>query len=722
MSFLTPLFLLGALAVGGPIIYHLIRRSTRERTVFSSLMFLLPTPPRLTKKSRLEDILLLILRCFALGLFAFAFARPFIRTSDIAPAAPAVGKKVVVLLDTSASMRRTGMWSDAQDRAMDAVREATPIDDVAIFTFDRQPRTLLSFEEWKATPVDQRVALASSRVDSLTPSWKATQLGNALIAAAEALEDEEANRDAPGPREIVLVSDLQSGSQLGTLQAFEWPKELQLTLSTVRPRSTANAGLQLVPDAPEPDPEAAPATRVRVTNAANSTRFDFQVGWSRDGAASSIVGDPISINVPPGQSRVVRVPTPENSGDLTQIVLLGDDDTFDNVVHAVPPERREVKVFYFGGEEAGDPEQPLFWLSRATESLGDSRGSVTLLARKSGDTIAAEDIQDAKLFFATDSVDPGVAETLRTQMVDAGKTVVLSPRSAAGGALMSVLLGGQSVDLTEGVTPGSTSAIRAGATPPYAMLGEIDYQNPLFSLFADPRYGDFSKIHFWKHRALSVDGIPGARVVARFDNRDPALVEIPVGRGRLICLLSGWDRADSDLAQSTRFVLLIASILDVSGGLSDQSEQFVVGDPLPVVAIAGTSAAMTITPPGGQPVALPAGSNGFTATDLPGIYRVTAGARTFRVGINLDSAESRTAPLPADELEQYGAPGSAAVVNAAHEARREALLQGSDAESRQKLWRWFIGLALVVLLLESLLAGWTARRHATSVSTGGLTS
>ena len=54
MSFLTPLFLLGGLAIAGPILFHLIRRNTRERFTFSSLMFLSPEPPKVTRKSRLE--------------------------------------------------------------------------------------------------------------------------------------------------------------------------------------------------------------------------------------------------------------------------------------------------------------------------------------------------------------------------------------------------------------------------------------------------------------------------------------------------------------------------------------------------------------------------------------------------------------------------------------------------------------------------------------------
>lgn len=35
MSFLAPFFLLGGLALAAPILYHLVRRTTRERFTFS---------------------------------------------------------------------------------------------------------------------------------------------------------------------------------------------------------------------------------------------------------------------------------------------------------------------------------------------------------------------------------------------------------------------------------------------------------------------------------------------------------------------------------------------------------------------------------------------------------------------------------------------------------------------------------------------------------------
>src|SRR5512134_3305791 len=106
MSFLAPLFLVGALAVAAPIIFHLIRRTSREKIPFSSLMFLQPTPPRVTRSSKLENILLLLLRCLVLSLLALGFSRPFFQKPVAADNSTGEGKRIVVLLDASASMKR----------------------------------------------------------------------------------------------------------------------------------------------------------------------------------------------------------------------------------------------------------------------------------------------------------------------------------------------------------------------------------------------------------------------------------------------------------------------------------------------------------------------------------------------------------------------------------------------------------------------------------------
>ena len=175
MNFLAPLFLAGAVAVGLPVIFHLIRRTTRERKVFGSLMFLKSTPPRLTRRNRLEHIALLLLRSAAICLLALAFARPFIK--HILPAIPSseVPKKIVILVDTSASMRRANLWSQARERVTALVRKASPVDRVALFGFDRQLRPLMTFEEWSSLAAGDRAVRASSRLAETKPGWSATR-------------------------------------------------------------------------------------------------------------------------------------------------------------------------------------------------------------------------------------------------------------------------------------------------------------------------------------------------------------------------------------------------------------------------------------------------------------------------------------------------------------------------------------------------------------------
>src|SRR6476620_2268058 len=113
MSLLTPLYVLGLLAVSLPILFHLIRRTPRGEFNFSSLMFLSPSPPRLTRRSRLDNVLLLLLRGLVIGLLAIAFARPFLRQTDPAQATNAERQRVAIVVDTSASMRRGDLWTQA---------------------------------------------------------------------------------------------------------------------------------------------------------------------------------------------------------------------------------------------------------------------------------------------------------------------------------------------------------------------------------------------------------------------------------------------------------------------------------------------------------------------------------------------------------------------------------------------------------------------------------
>ena len=131
MSILAPLYFLGVLAIGLPILFHLIRRRPKGEVEFSSLMFLQPTPPRLTKRSRLENWPLLLMRALALLLLATAFARPFLRGASFSQQEE-LGRRLMLVIDTSASMQRTDLWDQAQEKAKSVISDLTQGDQLAI--------------------------------------------------------------------------------------------------------------------------------------------------------------------------------------------------------------------------------------------------------------------------------------------------------------------------------------------------------------------------------------------------------------------------------------------------------------------------------------------------------------------------------------------------------------------------------------------------------------
>src|SRR5262249_15349948 len=150
MSALTPLYLLGILAVAAPIVFHLIRRSPRGEVPFSSLLFLTPSPPRLTRRSRLDNILLLLLRAAVLCLLSFAFARPFLREKANWNPGEDTRRRTAIVVDTSASLRRGDLWAKVREAARRAVSDCGPTDELAVLAFDRASRPVLGFRESSA--------------------------------------------------------------------------------------------------------------------------------------------------------------------------------------------------------------------------------------------------------------------------------------------------------------------------------------------------------------------------------------------------------------------------------------------------------------------------------------------------------------------------------------------------------------------------------------------
>jgi hypothetical protein len=693
MSFLTPLYILGALAVAAPIIFHLIRRQPRGEVPFSSLMFLSATPPRLTRRSRLDHLLLLLLRALALCLLALAFARPFLREPARTDPGDAPRERVAVLIDTSASMRRGDLWPRAKAMADSVIAGCRPTDQVAVFAFDASARPLLGFEESATLDPARRQAVARAMVGRLAPTWGATDLGQALVDAVAAVEDVADASEKAGrmPRRVVLISDLQQGSRLDALGDFEWPSDVELDLKTVADNGP-NAGPQWLTDPVESAPgEADPAPRVRVSNDPGSRRESFELQWvDAKGDAS---GKPVPVYVPPGESRVVRVPRPSGSSPPSMLRLNGDAHGFDNTLYLAAEPRDDATVLYVGGDAADDPNGLFYYLDRVFQET--SRRSVRVVA--SSPAVAVS--------WGSERPPPLVVLTAETTAENVAR---LRDYLRGGGTLLDVITAPGRAAALAGLVDAEPRDVEEASVGRDVMIGEVAFDHPLFAPLAGPQFNDFTKIHFWKYRRIDPTALGEARVLARFENGDPAVIEKAVGKGRLVVLSSGWNPADSQLARSSKFVPLMSALLEGLNPRPFAAASQQVGDRVPLPADGGDGKGLVVHKPDGSAVTAPPGAATFDGTDQPGLYTVDTpgGARSFAV--NLDPSESKTSPLHVETLEQLGC---RLVNQARREADREHLrqLHNAELESRQKFWRWLILATVIVLIIETWLAGRLSR-------------
>ncbi len=701
MDFLTKLYLAGLAALALPVMFHLLRRTPRRQIPFSSLMFLTPSPPRITRRNRLDQLLLLLLRALALALLVLAFARPYFREDAQQFADESVGQRMAVIVDVSASMRRGDLWPQAQQQVATLFAESRPTDQLGLFLFDREVKTLIDFTDPVAAHPQRRAALAKRRMGEQSPTWAASDLGNALATIADRLDaiDQGKAEDARASR-IVLISDLQQGASIHALRAYEWPATVQLETRLVAPDDPTNAGLHLVAGDAEyaetltkakgarasnarDDADPSRTHRVRVVNAADSRAEQFQLVWLA--ANGQTLGAPLSVYVPPGHGRIVRVRRPTASGDM-RLVLRGDAHAFDNTLFIAPNQRETITVAYLGAEAPDDPQGSRYYLERVFSGSTSRRVLVTVPAVH--EPLIAPDAAPPRMAIVVG--DPGEQRRAELQRYLAGGGCVLYAVIAADDTTPLSLLDESNWSMEE------------AEVSDYALLGVMDFSHALLAPFADPRYSDFTRVHFWRYRRLmgldpqAIREQDRSRVLAWFDNGDAALLERTVGRGQFYLLMTSWRPGDSQLARSSKFVPLLWGMLDIEPqtavGISH------VGEPLRLPA--SVNDAVTVEAPDGSRAALLPGALEFHGAHQPGIY--TLGERRFVVQV--EPAESDTTPRHVEELEALGV-RLTGVAEREVEDRRQRHLRDVELEGRQKIWRWLLAAVLVVLTVETWVAG-----------------
>ena len=711
MEFLTPLFaVIGGVAAAVPVVLHMLRRAPTQDMPFSLVRFLKPSQPKLTKRSNIEHWPLMLLRMLALVLIGLAFARPFLRQVVSLAGDERPMRSLTILVDSSASMRRDGLYDQVQETVKQIVADLEPDDLLSVATFSSTTRTVISREDWLAASGGERTALVDGFLADWEPDWNATNTGRAMSVAADELAAENASRPNITQRRLIVITDFQRGSDLNELKTGQWPTSVQVDLKVVEPLEKGNVGLTYVQD------RRLDRMRVRLVSAGHSVKQDYRLQMQN--ADGQDVGQPIAVTVPPGQRRSVVLPAADReSGEVVAMVgLLDDDHMFDNWVDLPEASSPMATVAHIGSATRNDPESMRYYLQRVLS--GNDERDVRLIDLIKDDGVVLPVPADAALVVATYAIPPALMKSVGEFLAGSGTLLMAPPDVAAVQSLGDYLP--------------PDCEVREADIEDYAMLGTLDFEHPLLSVFAESRFADFSSIRFWHHRQLDFSQEDRTKddwsVIARFDTGLPAITQIRAeDTGRIFLLASGWQPADSQLALSTRFPPLLTRVLSLAAPVQRDQLVATVGDMIRPGALVSADN-WTMTGPEGLSLTADELRDRQNPDQAP-VVRLETPGRYVLEGVTQDgsaqslvliagvaASESQTETLPVGQLQalrigvESNLPGSQA--DDSQDETDPGQLSAGELEDRQKWWRRMLLAGLACLALEAVWARRLERRAA----------
>ena len=410
-------------------------------------------------------------------------------------------------------------------------------------------------------------------------------------------------------------------------------------------------------------------TRIRLSNTRDSKIGDFKLSWDK-GKEAPTIG-----YLPPGASRVLSV-----LGTAGSLTLTGDACGFDNRIFIAPAQPKAVKIVFIGDDKTrSEAASPLFYLSRALQPTPSLLPELAVVPETAQSLPA-----DTELVFISGA-------RLSAPMVQSVRAL-----SEIGGLVIAVVTPEMKMQDLEALTGVSGIELDVSdnfnSSDDYQMLSEVQTMHPLLRPFADERLRDFTKLHFWKHRKLSLPKDSPLEILARFDGGDPAIV----AKNHLILLTSGWHPADSQLALSTKFVPLLYGWLEAAGFRNEQASSLLVGDVLPL------EGATSIITPDGQTLTPKIGDT--VRAEMPGVYTM---GKDRLIAVNIAPEEGRITPMDTAQLRELGVRVEERDVDATTTAKAEdqERLAIAEQEDQQRAWIWLLGGLLVILAWETWLAG-----------------
>jgi len=559
VSFLSPLFLLGAMTAAIPIALHLLHREPEVRVRFAAVKLLRHAPVEDARRRRLREWLLLALRVAALVLVAFAFARPFFATS----AAGGSGRVTVIALDTSLSLSAPGQFARAKALAREAIGRAPAGDLVGVLTFADAAHVA-------ATPSTDR-ALAVAAVEAASPGFGATHYGVALGAASQMIEG-----GGGSSATIVVVTDLQaSGWEAAGHVAVPATSRVQVADVGAPPPNLAVTGTRLQ------------GNRVTATVRNDGARErDAHARLTVDGRA---VSEAVA-SIGPHQSAEIELAGAR--GDTASVSV--DDDSGvqgDNVRFLVLGNTGLPSVLIVTTN--GDLTRDAFYLQQALLAASSDEASYQVDGVP-GAQVGSQDAarlqrRAAVVLSSTRGLDARGREMLAGYVRRGGGVLVTAGPDIDGDTVAEIL-------------GGAATIAPASARPAESMtrsLSPADVRHPVFQAFGS-RAATLGLATF--RQVVPIAG-QNCQTVAQFTTGEPALIDCGVGGGRALVFASDLDNRGNDFPLHGTFVPFLHEAIRYLAGGRAQGDEYLVGDappgirPVPGIAsVAGPDAQAAARP------------------------------------------------------------------------------------------------------------------------------
>ncbi len=706
LSFLSPALLWGLLAAAIPLAIHLFFRRRPKPVSFPAIDFILRARQETERRLRIKKVLLFVARTSLLAAAALAIARPRLVAPEARAAqGPAGPAAVAIVLDASASMGyRLGgstLFERARSDAVDALTALGSDEPATVMVCGGSALPLAEAPSFDKAELRRRLAEAE-----LTHGH--ADLTSCVTAAVRALGESAAGQALR--RKLVVATDMTAISwrldaPAPVVTTPTGPARPEVTLlDAARGESLPNTWLSNL--SADPDPAVGPRG-YRVTATVNGqlpeprkdATLSLRIGLGKDErtAIKSFIEIPAAGSLKKtlthafaaGGPAVVSVALPADAlseDDALFLTLNVPREVKALLVDGAPSAVRQRDEAFFLEAALAGPSSPVRPTVVDVDGLGKARLAdydvVFLLNVRSLGEKASELIEFVErgggLFIAMgDEVDPDRYEAELKQLLPAPLHVVKTASEHGG----------------------------SGA----ARFAEVDWEHPALSVFTGPAREGFESVRTLRYMLLKPERKDaGSRVLVRYDDGSPALVEARRGQGRVMLYTSTVDREWSDWTIRTSFLPAMQRIAAWLAGALEERRDWPTpaGAPRLVPAADGVVVTGLVGPDGKErKVAAPAGGKGGSVTvtpDAPGLWQVKVQRGDGKEGIEPalafavwpDPRESDMRRLePAELTAWFGGESLARVAS-----NRPA------AEGRQvPLWSWLLLLAVAAFLAEGLL-------------------